>query len=643
MRAERFHWPALWILAGAVGFSHLLGAGPLRSALWGANAYAFLPRAALAIALVLLAAVLALAVRPPAWLDRVAPDAAAGRAKTWLPLLAAMAGAFLVCWVFREGHTLLGDGGPLTRSLPQGQRFHPHQPLTFVIHQWFYGIARGLVPSAGGDPSQVARDTVALSSAIAGALFVPVAWGLAGELARARPADPGARDARALRLPLCLVLLAQGYVQLFLGYVENYTFHALTLGVYLLASLRTLRGAAPLALAAMALVLDVSLDLSSVLLVPSFGVLVAIALARPGSRWPALRDLALAGLLAAAISALMASVRPGFHLAGAAAQVVRQALFGIGSRAESLGYMVSGVHVRDFLNAQMLIGPAASFLFVAGLAWLVVARARIGAAGAFLLAAGLASLAGAWVATDLGLGYARDWDLFAPSGVALTTAGLHLAMNGAWRTADLRRWLLALAAVCLFHTVPWVALNTSFDRSFARFQTLPLGLGRTEAAVGAHYLAQGDTAQAIAWLRRSVEAYPGNNVAAYRLGEIAMRRAMYADAAFAFSVALRSRPDKDLYRFSLVDAIVRGGAPPEWARPQVDTLVMRHPEEPLYWAALGVVCLGTGEGERAASAFQRASALAPDDSAFTRLARLVPGADAYRRAIREDWPTLAGD
>jgi tetratricopeptide (TPR) repeat protein len=410
--------------------------------------------------------------------------------------------------------------------------------------------------------------------------------------------------------------------------------------VYLLASLRHLRGAAPLALPGLALVLNLGLNLSAILLLPSFLVLLARALVTSGARGAALRDLALMGLLGVAINALMGTVRPGYNLAAAASQVVLQALFARGDRAQSLAYMFSPEHVRDFLNAQMLIGPAAAFLFVAGLAWLAVARARPTAIGAFFLAVGLVAVAGAWVTTDLGLGYARDWDLFAPSGIALTAAGLHVVLSGVWRAAELRRWLLALAAVCLFHAVPWVAVNASFERSFARFKTLPLGLGRTESAVGAYYLTQADTTQAMEWFQRAVDAYPANNVAAFRLGEIAMQRRMYADAARAFTIALRSRPDKELYRYALVDAILRGGAPLERAKPQADTLILQRPDEPLYWAALGMAHLGTGERKDATSAFARARDLAPDDTAYAKLLREADREEGDLPDVRGEWPAL---
>lgn len=649
MRAERFYWPTLWILAGAVIAAHMLGAGSLRQGFWGADFYGYLPRAALATACALLATGLLLAIGRSAAIDRallrIPEPNDVTTPGTRLRALAAVCVFFLAFWFFREGHTLLGDGGPLANDLPLGQRFHAREPLTYLIHHGFYELTHRLFRSQGGDAAEIARATVGLSSALAGALFVPVAWGLARELAgtvKPDPADAAVPTARSIVALCFLVLLAQGYIQLFFGYVENYTFSALVLGIYLLTSLRYLRGANPLALPGTALVLNVSLALSAVLLVPSFLVLLARGLATTERRWRTLRDLVVVSLVAAGITALMDSVEPGYNLASAACQVVAQALTGAGDRGESLAYMFSGVHVRDFLNAQLLIGPGAAFLFVAGVAWLVVARARPTAASVFFLVVGTVSLGAAWVTTDLGLGYPRDWDLFAPSGLAFTAAGLHGLLSAPWRGAALRRWLFLLACVCLFHTVPWVWVNTSFDRSFARFKELPLGLGRTQAVVGAYYLAHGDTLQAIPWFERSLEEYPGNNNAAYGLGMIGMNRGLYRWSAQAFWTALRSRPDKDLYRFALVNAIVRGGGRPEWARPHLDTLLMRNPREPVYWAAYGVVCLGLGERDSAASAFRRARRLAPEDSSFAPLLLRVSQPDGYVRAVRGDWPAIAG-
>src|SRR5262245_1316653 len=170
-RVPAFYGPVFWALAAVVVVAHVLGAGPFTSALWGSNPYGFLPRLVLPVACAILAGGFLAAYRASgaAWLTpaRLRTVASPG------PLLGALAvaGFFAAFWVFREGHTLLGDGSPLTRSLPLGQRFHPYQPLTFLIHHWFYSLTHGLFAAAGTDPREVARSSVALSSALAGALF----------------------------------------------------------------------------------------------------------------------------------------------------------------------------------------------------------------------------------------------------------------------------------------------------------------------------------------------------------------------------------------------------------------------------------------------------------------------------------------
>jgi tetratricopeptide (TPR) repeat protein len=639
VRAERILETLFWTLAIVVVITHALGVSH-PAALWGANFYRFLPRMALPIGCLLLGVGVGLTLARPSWFERaVRANRVPGRYRMPLAMLA----GFAVCWWLREGHTLLGDGTPLVHDLPAGQRFHPHEPVTYLIHHVFYRLAAGFFHGRS-DPTEVARATVGLSSALAGALFVPVAWGIARELARAPgPGSSGDAADRAAIAPLvCLVLVAQGYVQLFFGYVENYTFNALVQGVYLLTALRHLRRAAPLVLPGLALVLNVSLDLSAVMLVPSFLALVVRAAMTRGARMRAARDLALIALLALALTRLMAWIQPGYRLAAAAVGVVTQALFARGAHTDALAYMFSAVHVRDFFNEQMLIGPAAAFLLVTGLAGALLARTRVSATALFLGLGGLASLAGAWVTTDLALGYPRDWDLFAPSALVLTVAGLHFALSVPWRANALRRSLVVVGCAGLFHTVPWVAVNASFDRSFARFQTLPLGLGRTQAVVGSTYLARGDTTRAITWFERSLEEYPWNNIAAYSLGRIASQQEHFEFAAQAFWVAVRARPDKDLYRLALVDAIVRGGGPPAMARAQLDTLLLRDPNEPAYWAATGVVWLGMGERDSASASFERARQLAPGDTTYAGLGAHLVEPDGYARAVRESWPAIVG-
>ena len=87
---------------------------------------------------------------------------------------------------------------------------------------------------------------------------------------------------RSLALAFAL-LVAQGYIQLFFGYVENYTFVLLVLAAYTLAALRALAGRAPLLLPGALLVLALALHLSAAVLGASFAVLAVRRLTDPAA------------------------------------------------------------------------------------------------------------------------------------------------------------------------------------------------------------------------------------------------------------------------------------------------------------------------------------------------------------------------
>lgn len=88
--------------------------------LWGAHALGFLPRPGLLLTPLALLALLSAA-------GRVLPGPRPpGRfARRMLPWLA---GA--VFWLARERHLFWGDALPLSLNVPQGQAFHPDEPLT---------------------------------------------------------------------------------------------------------------------------------------------------------------------------------------------------------------------------------------------------------------------------------------------------------------------------------------------------------------------------------------------------------------------------------------------------------------------------------------------------------------------------------
>jgi Flp pilus assembly protein TadD len=633
---RRFHAWLLGILIAFVLATHLMGAtATWRTPLWGANMYAFLPPAALIVAVVLLLAGTVIALGARSWFDRLMDRMPVrfGSLPGWVGLAIAATGFFAICWILREDHTLLGDAHPLTRNLPRGQRFHPDEPLTLLVHQWFYQLARPLFASQGSPPAEVARGTVALSSALCGALFIPVLWGIARDIAGSSAGidqSKGRTPAPVVAL-LFLVMLAQGYVQLFFGYVENYTFFLLALGCYILAALRHLQGRAPLVLPGAILVLAIALHLAAAMLLPTFAVLVLVALARPGRRLLALRDLAILGGLFAVAHFALAVLHPGYGLGPKLLGIVAtttdpESSFGFSRPAPSA-----------FFNEQILVGPLGLFLFLPALAAALPGVWRDGRS-LFMASVGAVFVVASLIAGGTNLGDARNWDLLAPAGLALTMVGLDCGLFASWSVPDLRRGLFVLALLSLFHTVPWVAINASFERSFERFKTLPLGHGRTESTVGFRYLEMGQEEEAIRWFRRSLDANPRNNMAAYWLGVIATRRNDYEFASQAFWSALRVRPGNQVYRLALADALMRSGRP-QWAKLELDTLLLQNPREPVYWAGLSMAWSALGVSDSSMAALDRAVELAPRDSRLDSLRAHLGHREGYAK-LPGDWTAI---
>lgn len=603
-------------------------------ALWGADAYGFLP-AAWGVT----AACAGLAAAVAAWRhahsgEALAPHDGGALVPAWPWRLAGTLAATVLFWLAREGHTFLGDGTPLTRNLALGERFHDHEPLTLVVHHALWTFVRGLPGQQAREGAQVARDAVALGSVLAGGVFVWLAPSLGAALARL-----GGTPTRRVAMLATLVVCTQGYVQLCFGYAENYTYALVAIAAALLAVLEAIERRASLAPAGALLVLAVAFDLSAVLFVPAWCVAAALAAREPSRRAAVARDAAL--VLGAAFVAEFALARlgDGYRFDRALAEVFTTALHGHGEGGR-LAYLFSAQHTLDFLNEHVLAGPFGAFALLAALALAVRSRRIGGDAGAFVLAAALPALGAAWVTGDLNLGYPRDWDLFAPFALAFTVAALALLLAQPSSARAREAWLGVAFAVSLVHTAPWVAVNASFDRSFARFQTLPLGYGRTETVVGQWYLEHGDHDRAKLWLTRAVTVNPANNAAHYHLGLLAMDDADVAAAIAHFAQASALRPDKDNYRLRLVDALALAGEPGR-ALAALRPMRERSPADPR-WAACEVVLLvGTGERDAARRLAATNASSAP---ASDTLARALDGAvrdgHSYAELLRRFWNAL---
>jgi tetratricopeptide (TPR) repeat protein len=599
---RRFWWAilGLWILSVS---AHVAGALWFPDQLWGSHLYRFATPAVVVLGVTLALLAGGLLFAGPAEL----PSLRLSRRHRPILEMAAAAAGLVVFWTFRVRHLLLGDSYIVVNTLPMGGGLHPREPLTIFLHQSVYRALRHLPAMSALPATEAAWRSVALESAACGAGFIFVVLHIAREIVRLG-------NGGASSVAVALVLAAQGYALLFFGYVENYTYLILAMAVYLLVALRYLRGRGHLLTPAVVLLVASWLHLSAVALVPSFMVLVIHGTRQRETRPKAIRDLLLAAtfvLMSFAIPSLLGSQWNGLRMVQ---NIMGEAWRGHRT-GSGLSYMFSGRHFRDFFSEQFLIGPLGMFLLLPAAVVAIARRTWKRSAPLYLLAAALVPLAGAWAASDPGLGYPRDWDIFAPWGLMFTAAGLGLfqvrqagreTLGRAKEPAAVRA-LLCAGALSLFHLVPWVAVNTSQDRALERAKLVPMGYGRGQVVVGRYYLERKMYPDAKLWFEKSLREYPRNVNAYQLLGSMYLEQGSWADAASAYEGAIRCRPDRLDFHSQYAQALVRLGRYRE-AEKHLRYVAERLPDDPNAWEALGLVLQQLGDADSARAALDRADA-----------------------------------
>ena len=573
-----------------------LSLGPWKSRFWGFHLWAQnpWPVAAAAILLWVLAwGVLwrSLPVRDPN-VDRVP----GGR---WSLVLVVSLVTGVVFWFLRTGHTLLGDGYPVSITLPEGG-LSPRLPLTKWIQFHWLGWTGPWFSQGGVPTEEVVRRSVALLHVIAGVMFVPVALGLGRVISRAAGSDgkgAGAWLAGA-------ILLTQGFMLFYFGYVEHYSLFSLAVAVYLWTALLYLERRVPLVLPLLTLILAVGLHLTAALLVPSSLILVYVGVRNKKRRMAALRDLggAVAGVIL--LDLALGLAYPGYGLKQGFTNLFHTANKDHGG-GSGLAYMFSMDHAIDFLNEHFLIGPVAALFLVPLIVFWAIRRGPRTSPILFLVVAAMTALAASWIAAEPTLGYARDWDVFAPMAPVYTAAVIVLILSMVRTPGERGRLLLSALLVSVAHLGCWVLLNHSEPRSLARLGNLTGQKGRNHVTVGNWYLQRNDPAAAETWLRKALIENPGNNDAMNLLGVALAREGKPEEAVESLDHAARLRPDKPEYREDLVRALMETGRYRE-ALPHLEFLREHRSWNPETWIHSAMVLSAAGRNEEAAAVLDQA-------------------------------------
>ncbi len=460
--SRRLVW-ATRILALAVIAVNL--AAPLfePTATWGLLPMTYLPPAVRwALGLVAVALVLfGERLRRPAGLGWLKCE---GR---WTRLTLALLSA-IPFYFLRIRHLRWGDAKVLVEAIP-----HPEFRLTYVwqapLDVYVHAKAWALGNLWFGWPDP--RPVYWILSTAAGVAFIWVLFGLACWMGRSAAE-------RGLVFGLVATL---GTMQLFFGYIENYSLMTLGVLIYIWLALRAARREIGLVWPAAALAVTNAFHPSSLILVPSLlylGVHVArhaglsddagIASPRgaaPETPWRAAASIALPYLFVfAGVVALMTSGGHGINallgddFPGGGDRRWFVPLFRTTTKFEHYT-MFSAGHFKDLINQQLLVAPVIlpGLALLAVFAWRRLPLREPALRLAVLMAALYLLLTIVW---NPDYGGQRDWDLFAP---AMVPAAVLLGFTLPYALPERQALIAAgwaLIAAQGFHLIAWIYQNT---------------------------------------------------------------------------------------------------------------------------------------------------------------------------------------
>lgn len=376
-------------------------------------------------------------------------------------LLLAWVGAF---YAFPIVHTRWGDAYILTKAMahadPAVRLTHSWQaPLDVLLHSQLWRLLHA--PLGWADAMPVYH----LLSPLAGLLYLLAALAVSQLGNRLWATPPWLTFA---------LLTSIGVMQLFFGYIENYSFAAAGILIYLGLGLAALVGRRPLWWAALALALTNALHPSTIVYGLSLLYLGGQVARQRNQSWStSVYPIALPMITVALVTigvmewgghgvlTLFTTDRPG---GGDARWLVP--LWATSTRWERYT-MFSWAHVRDLLNEQLLVAPMIGpALVVVALAWRsyrgqqpVAQTAICRPALIFLALATGAHLLLTWL-WNPDYGGQRDWDLFSLAAIPLALLTAQLLARAFANRRALLAGIIPLLVLQYMLLAAWVYQNT---------------------------------------------------------------------------------------------------------------------------------------------------------------------------------------
>lgn len=437
------------------GASYFLPAG-----WWGVSPYAVFPPI-LGWGLLLLAATTLLPQQNRRWRQMLASGWRRIPGKThprrWFALVAIAAAP--IFWLLRIRHLQWGDAQILVIGLSQKDApvlYNWQAPFTVFLHQRLWQLLA--YPRWGWGV-----DTVyAAVSVLCGVVFVFVVLIWAHAMGQST----------AERVLLAGLVFTGGGMQLFFGYVENYTIISLGVMLFLYFGWRVLQNETPLWVASAVLALTNAFHPSTVVLWVAMAYLVWRKWQAGLSVWELLQAVLLPPLLVGSVvlslmeignhglAAFLGDDRPG------GGDHVWFVPLSLAAPTEWQRYaMFSAAHFADWGNEMLLTAPLGIFA-LAGvpILWkrLQQSNARIRTALEFFALAAFGYLLLTWV-WNADYGMQKDWDLFSPASITVNVlAGVLWVTLLRGDDEAMGESALIVWAVAGLHTLAWVLSNARF-------------------------------------------------------------------------------------------------------------------------------------------------------------------------------------
>jgi tetratricopeptide (TPR) repeat protein len=520
---------------------------PATARLWGAHHLLFTPPW---VTFSVIACFVVLILSPSKWLASAGEWigqtlwASEKRKQVRIHLLVAAACSFLF-WIFRSSTFLLGDGQVLINSAAVVKSrttvleildlaLQTRNPLSTFIYF--------LASQAGQAFLNLEREVVfQLLSCIAGSVYVflilrTLDWFAASPLQRTS---------------IFLLLMGNGAIALFWGYVEYYPLLYLSSFAYAVATIRMLTFKTTLLVPSLLFVLTVLLHFTGIVLLPS---LIYALFARMKSN--------VVGKL----------LQPKWVITGVAGSVVLlAALLYFSGEYQLRNYVVPVVsldvrntytlfsteHLVDILNALWLLAGPLFLGFLLMLRWREIRERVADNKFVFLLLIVFYQQLFVFLGnTDIG--FARDWDVMLSMGSGILLLVSFLVANAERHVDSDRLFSHAVLRLSLFTvtaTIPWIAVNASEGASIDRFESLlqmdKEFVGDYRTAYGYEMLSilhreRGRTSKELEALRRAMEA--SNNIRFYENAVIALNRTRLEEIDPSFLVQIIRRFHQEVVR-----------------------------------------------------------------------------------------------